>query len=788
MGRKLWFEGDGGGGEREFFVEQPYLGGILKKVFDPTMRSADMSAQQPLERPVSSLELALFQDNVASYQQLLDSLPGMTAQFCLTSEGQIKFRYVSAGCHTLLHISPSDLLADANTFVRLIHPSDRDRFHASVAHSAITLMPWKWEGRVQISTEPLRWIEITSQAQLQIAGGILWNGMMLDVTERKQAQDTLYASERKNHALLSVLPDMIFTYNRDGIYLNFFPSSDWDPAVAPDSFLGKSVYEVLPQDVAGTIHAAIHTALDANQPEAIHRLEYSLDIQGEPHDYEVRVVAVTADQAMAIVRDISDRKQAEIALQNYADRQALLNQLTHQIRNSLDQDTIIETAISAICQKLQLDFCGLLWFHPDVSPPIWQVVQAVEANNLEPHTLESHPASLVGPVEEMLMLNGIVRIDDVAQYPEPIHRAYLEMLGGRSVIEVRILLQNGQLGVLAGTRHQQQVWTDHEVELLQAVAGQIAIALNQAILYTESRNRAQELADALLELQQAQMQMIQSEKMSSLGQLVAGVAHEINNPVNFIYGNLAHANDYISDVLGLVDLYQHHYPKPVPEVLDEIAAIDLDFVKEDLLKLLKSMKVGADRIQMIVGSLRTFSRMDETEKKPVNIHDGIESTLMILQNRIKAKHDRVEIKILKEYGTLPPVACYAGQLNQVFMNILVNAIDAMEEMGLNKPEPNWSPTITIQTEYLAQPELPTLDQCSLPAIAQIRIIDNGTGMPEAVRSRIFDPFYTTKPVGKGTGMGMSISYQIITEKHEGTLICNSTLGVGTEFIIQIPIS
>lgn len=752
------------------------------------LRDAYMSTQQPLERSVSSLESALFQDNAASYQQLLDSLPGMMAQFCLTLEGQIKFRYVSAGCQTLLHLSPCALLADANNFVQLIHPSDRAHFHASITHSAITLAPWKWEGRVQIPTEPLRWIEISSQAQLQVGGSILWNGMMLDVTDRKQAQDTLYASERKNHALLSVLPDMIFSYNRDGIYLDFFPSSDWDPAVAPESFLGKSVYEVLPQPVAETIHAAIQTALNPDHPEAIHRLEYSLDIQGEPHNYEVRVVAVTSDQAMAIVRDISDRKQTEVALQNYADRQALLNQLTNQIRNSLDQDTIIETAITAICQKLQLDFCGLLWFHPDADPPAWEVAKAVEATNLIPHTLESHPASLVGPVEEMLMLNGLVRIDDVAQYPEPIHRAYLEMVGGQSIIEVRILLQNGQLGVLAGNRHQQQAWTDHEVELLQAVAGQIAIALNQAILYTESRNRAQELADTLLELQQTQMQMIQSEKMSSLGQLVAGVAHEINNPVNFIYGNLSHANDYISDILGLVDLYQQHYPKPVPEILAEIAAIDLNFVKEDLLKLLNSMKVGADRIQMIVGSLRTFSRMDETEKKPVNIHDGIESTLMILQNRIKAKHDRVEIKILKEYGTLPPVACYAGQLNQVFMNILVNAIDAMEEMGLNKPEPNWVPTITIRSEYLGQPVLPMLDQCPLPAIARIRIMDNGTGMPEAVRSRIFDPFYTTKPVGKGTGMGMSISHQIITEKHGGTLICNSTPGVGTEFIIQIPIS
>lgn len=296
---------------------------------------------------------------------------------------------------------------------------------------------------------------------------------------------------------------------------------------------------------------------------------------------------------------------------------------------------------------------------------------------------------------------------------------------------------------------------------------------------TQLRQQAEQLEQTLQELQQTQAQLIQTEKMSSLGQMVAGVAHEINNPVNFIYGNLTHVQEYTENLINLINLYQQHYPNPAPEIEAETEAIELDFLAEDLPKTLNSMKVGTERIRKIILSLRNFSRLDEADMKAVDIHEGIESTLMILQNQLKAKAGYPEIKLIKEYGNLPLVECYAGQLNQVFMNILANAIDALDQYNNQRShlEVRANPSkITIQTE--------TTENNSR---ALIKIKDNGIGMPENVLQRIFDPFFTTKVVGKGTGLGLSISYQIIVEKHRGELKCFSEQGKGTEFWIEIPV-
>ena len=295
--------------------------------------------------------------------------------------------------------------------------------------------------------------------------------------------------------------------------------------------------------------------------------------------------------------------------------------------------------------------------------------------------------------------------------------------------------------------------------------------------------RTQELSDKntqlqqlLEELQHTQVQMVQSEKMSALGQMVAGVAHEINNPVNFIYGNLTYVQEYAHNLLGFVQLYENYYPDPAPEIQAEAEDIDIEFIQADLPKVLDSMKLGTDRIRQIVLSLRNFSRMDEAEFKAVDIHEGIDSTLLILQHRLKDKAERPAIQVIRDYGNLPLIECYPGQINQAFMNILANAIDALEEANVKR---------TYQ-ELKENPNLITIRTAMIDSKwVKIAISDNGTGMSESVQKRLFDPFFTTKSVGKGTGLGLAISYQIVTEKHGGKLDCFSIPGEGTEFVIQI---
>ncbi|MEM9808323.1 MAG: ATP-binding protein [Cyanobacteria bacterium P01_D01_bin.56] len=297
--------------------------------------------------------------------------------------------------------------------------------------------------------------------------------------------------------------------------------------------------------------------------------------------------------------------------------------------------------------------------------------------------------------------------------------------------------------------------------------------------------RTTELRETLEELRRTQMQMIQSEKMSALGQMVAGVAHEVNNPINFIYGNLKHAENNVQDLLDLIDLCQREQLSTSPAFQDKVDEIELDFLAEDLPKLMQSMRVGAERIREIVKSLRVFSRLDEAEFKSVNIHDGIDSTLMILQNRLKKRSDRPEIKVIKSYCKLPEIECYPGQLNQVFMNILSNAIDALEEAITNQSLATTGNKQTTSSQSSFQIHIETEATADQQVI--IRISDNGPGMPSEIVKRLFDPFFTTKPIGKGTGMGLAISHEIIAQKHGGYLRCISQPNQGTEFCIEIPI-
>jgi signal transduction histidine kinase len=493
--------------------------------------------------------------------------------------------------------------------------------------------------------------------------------------------------------------------------------------------------------------------------------------------------------------------QVQVSQQSrVAEREKAVARTIDRIRRSLDIQTIFDTATQEVRQLLNADRVAVYRFNPDWSgyfvaesfAPGWNAL----VGNLPP-IADTHLQESAGG---RYRHNQSLAVDDIYNVGHSeCHIRLLEQFQAKAYIIVPIMPGNTLWGLLAAYQNSgPRQWHEDEVELLAQIGVQFGIAVQQAELLEKTQKQTAELSSALHSLQEAQSQLVQNEKMASLGQLVAGVAHELNNPVNFISGNLNHAGDYTDDLLELLQLYQAHYPTPETEIQDFAEAIELDFLREDLPKLLQSMKVGVNRIRGLVSSLRNFSRLDRAEKIPVNLHEGIDSTLLILQPRLKSRPDRPGIEVVKEYGELPPVECYAAQMNQVFMNILSNAIDAldMRDRGLSVQEMQAHPKrISIRTEFLRDdrqmansstvtnlsPSPPT------PSVV-ICIADNGPGISESVRSRIFDPFFTTKPVGSGTGLGLSISYQIVVEKHGGTISCVSQPGQGTKFYIHIPLA
>ncbi|MFN6465803.1 MAG: AAA family ATPase [Nostoc sp. DedVER02] len=393
-------------------------------------------------------------------------------------------------------------------------------------------------------------------------------------------------------------------------------------------------------------------------------------------------------------------------------------------------------------------------------------------------TSEGIPITLMNTVKRSLKT---VVLDDATAQTDFIADAYFIQQQPKSVLCTPMLNQGKLIGLLYLENPLTiGAFTSDRTEVIQLLCTQAAISLENAHLYQESQNYAHQLERSLQELEQAQLQMVQNEKMATLGNLVAGVAHEINNPIGFLKGSLNNAEEYIQDLLAHIQCYQQHHPTPAIAVIEHGEEIDLEFLAEDLPKLVSSMKVASDRIKDISTSLRTFSRADTAEKVACNLHEGIESTLLILKYRLKANEKRPAIEVITEYGKLPLVKCFLGQLNQVFMNILANAIDALdtscEGLSFAQAQANRH-QILIHTEV-----------SSGQSAVVIRIKDNGQGMPEEIRARIFDHLFTTKEVGKGTGLGLAIARQIVEETHNGRLICNSALGKGTEFVIEIPLS
>ena len=507
-------------------------------------------------------------------------------------------------------------------------------------------------------------------------------------------------------------------------------------------------------------------------------------------EVEVEFLEQVASQVGLAIQSsetLSETRTRADDLQQAAEQRRILFDVVVKIRESLDLETIFKTTVQEIRRWLKVDRVGVFRFDSDenfssgefISEDVLPKFESALGVKVQDYNFGENYASQFSQGEMQVM--SVIKGSDL-KLP---YRDIVDSFRVKAHIIMPLLEGNQLWGLLcihqcSRTRH----WDEAELEFASQVAAQLSVALRQANLFQQAsllgqtQEEASQLTKTLQELRTAQMQMVHAEKMASLGQLVAGVAHEINNPINFIHGNLIHAEQYTKDLLHYAQLCRNQNFNVAPELQEFWQEADLEFVFNDLPQLFQSMTVGTERIREIVTSLRNFSRLDEAESKEADIHQGIDSTLMILQHRLKPSGDSAGIYVKKDYSELPLLECYPGQLNQVLMNLLSNAIDALEEKDKQRTpeEIQDNPSeIQISTSLLAQDWV------------EVRIADNGTGIEDGLLSQLFDPFFTTKVVGKGTGLGLSISYQIITEKHNGKLYCQSELGQGTEFVIEIPV-
>ncbi len=875
----------------------------------------DVTSRKQVE--AATIEQAVMEqaiaDNEIRFRTITETIPGALMQLRVLDSGYA-IDFVSDRIQALTGLTPAALMADAQTFLDRLQPRDSGRFQSTINEAAKTLSPWKFEGRMVTVTGETRWWRLDAMPVPQELGEVVFCGVLLDITERKDIEEAYRENEHQLRMALKVAGMGVWTWDlaTDQMAWTTEPGTLFESTavsfcdtfatylqnVHPDDHnrLKQAVtqavntgqeyqihYRLLlgdgtirwveergglwrdPDDLVlglmGTVvditdrmiaEAALKESEERNRtlinniPGAVYRCqadrkwtllfqsEAIAEITGYPVDHPIhqedwRLIhsadreRVDREITLAIARrqpfeseyrvlhadgqirwvletgqpitdstgtvqlidgvltDITRRKESETQLQALARRQGLINRISTQIRDSLELKPLLQTTVETVRSQLITDRVVVYRFKPDWTGEV--IVEDCDLNwrsalgelgidNCFPEGRADYYAQ-----------GNVRKISDIYHADlDSCHVQYLEKLQVRANLIVPILLKKQLWGLLiAHECRAPRQWAAEEVELLRALADQVGLAIGQADLYQQAtenavraRQQAADLKATLAELQRTQSQLVQTEKMSSLGQLVAGVAHEINNPVSFIDGNILHAAEYAEDLLTLMAHYRQTYPTPPASLQQVIETIDLDFLVEDFPKLLESMRIGAERIKSIVASLRTFSRMDEAELKAVNLHDGLDSTIMILQHRLKAHGDRPPIALERYYDDLPLVECYAGRLNQVFMNLLSNALDALDEQ-LAAGHQSAPPQLEIETALLASDQV------------RITITDNGPGIPPDKRQRIFEPFYTTKPIGKGTGIGLSISYQIVTEQHQGSLVCESQAGKGTTFHITIPV-
>ncbi|WP_227789155.1 MULTISPECIES: PAS domain S-box protein [unclassified Nodularia (in: cyanobacteria)] len=727
-GEILWWRGDSTPMQNE--QQEVIFCGVLMDITEIKQKGAELKKlNEELEARVEERTAALRQAE-ERWQRLADNVPGMLYEFSLDLDGTMSFPFVSSGCREILELEPEEVQKDATLVFKNIHPDDFPDLHSEITHSAQTLQNCEYEWRTLAPSGQYKWIKSASRPERQADGEIIWYGCMVDITDRKQAEEKL---QEQAQFLQSIWENVDYgIYVLDVInngeefrYVKFNPAILRTSPIPLASFPGKIMAEVLPTDIADIYRDHYRECVESGKSIL---LEESFSVNDKETWWLLNITplfdnALRIDQLVVTVTDITERKQAE------QDRQMFVS----LIENS--NDLIGCASLEGEC--LFINESGLKL----VGVKSLEVAQRFNLlDYFLPEDREEMQMQIIPTAMERGLWQGEYRLRHL-QTDEAIP------------IEMNLFVvkssDTGEPLCLASITRDITERKQAEIKLQQ---------------------QTQDLENTLYELQRTQSQLIHSEKMSSLGNMVAGIAHEINNPVNFIHGNLSPASQYVQDLLRLIKLYELHFPHPPEEIKSEIAAIDLKFLKEDLIKLLNSMQVGTDRIREIVLSLRNFSRLDEAEFKQVNIHEGLDSTLMILQNRLKARPHHPEILVIKEYGRIPAVQCYPGQLNQVFMNILSNAIDVLEEVFVGDKRQINIITEIVNTNRIA-----------------IRIADNGQGISQKTLDKVFDPFFTTKEVGKGTGLGLSISYQIIVDKHRGHLSCNSIPGEGAEFVIEIPI-